>query len=437
VKLDLAARHDIIRDPVAQPPQRTADNASGLWGGKYRRSPDLHPAGLTALESCGAAASHSWPVTTADTHDNRTPRPMADAKTPGVYLLTIRLPRTVTLSLAGTDLRLKSGWYVYAGSAMNGLEGRLRRHLRTSQPRHWHVDGLLANGAVADIQLRPAAQRSEECTLAALVRDWAGACPIPGFGASDCRCGSHLAGFAQRPIGAATAPLALPALSDVYRELRARYVDRASRDRDPFRTLVSCILSLRTQDPVTDAAAARLFAHLRTPQQFAGARAERIASLIYPVGMYNEKSKRLIEIARQIIERFGGATPAGIDQLLTLPGVGRKTANLVRSFGFHLPAICVDTHVHRITNRWGLVRTVSPEETERELRRILPGEHWIETNAFLVQHGQQVCRPQRPDCSRCFLQPWCGYPLLQEEREVLSHVPDAPPHPSLKVVAPK
>ena len=196
---------------------------------------------------------------------------------------------------------------------------------------------------------------------------------------------------------------------------------------------MTCILSLRTQDPVTDKAAGRLFAVLRTPQDFADAAPDQIAKLIYPVGMYRQKAKNLIRIARELLDRFNGMTPAEIDALTTLPGGGRKTANLVRSFAFHLPAICVDTHVHRITNRWGLVRTRTPDETEIELRRILPPEYWIETNALLIQHGQQICRPIGPRCDRCSLRGLCRYQDLQAERRLLASLPAAPKHPSLEI----
>ena len=269
-----------------------------------------------------------------------------------------------------------------------------------------------------------------------MVRDWPDADPVPGFGASDCRCDSHLTFFPARPNAAITASKILGAVEQIYGQLRQSYVDHAGYDRDPFETLVSCMLSLRTQDPVTHAAAERLFARLRTPRDFADADWEGIAGIIYPVGMYREKARRLIEIARELLDRFDGQTPCEIDELLTLPGVGRKTANLVRSFAFHKPAVCVDTHVHRITNRWGLVRSVAPDDTERELRRILPRKFWIETNAFLVQHGQQVCRPTRPRCAACSLHSWCCYDRLCAERAVLSRVATAPPHPSLKLVDP-
>ena len=206
-------------------------------------------------------------------------------------------------------------------------------------------------------------------------------------------------GFLPATPGRVPARSHSPEPHELFRCFRAQYRNYAARGRDPFRQLVSCILSLRTQDPVTDAASERLFTALRTPEEFAVASAEAIAETIYPVGMYNRKGALLVDIAQHVIRDFGGETPSDLDALLSLPGVGRKTANLVRSFAFGLPAICVDTHVHRIANRWGLVRTTTPDDTERELRAILPQEYWIELNPYLVQHGQQICRPVKPRCT--------------------------------------
>jgi endonuclease-3 len=129
--------------------------------------------------------------------------------------------------------------------------------------------------------------------------------------------------------------------------------------------------------------------------------AEQIARLIYPVGFYNVKARQLIDICATLIERYAGQTPEDLDKLLALPGVGRKTANLVVTLGYGLPGICVDTHVHRITNRWGYVRTRTPEETETALRAKLPGRHWLTINGLLVLFGKAVCQPISPHCSTC------------------------------------
>ena len=381
------------------------------------------------------------------------------SQTPGIYALTIRLARPVVLAYAGAPREFAAGWYVYVGSALGGLEARVGRHLRTSQPRHWHVDALLAKGEVVDVQLMRVlpvqrlsgltvgktqsqeiehvtrnAQRetdSAECRTAVAVAAWRGVEPVPGFGASDCKCATHLFCFAEPPTGSLLAPQVQPQLDEIFRRLGEHYENHALWDRDPFQTLIKCILSLRTQDPVTDAAADRLFAVARTPQQLAAADSAVVERLIFPVGMFRRKAVGIIEIARQILDRFDGVTPAEIDELLTLPGVGRKTANLVRSFAFHLDAICVDTHVHRITNRWGLVRSRMPDETECELRKVLPPAYWSPINAQLVQHGQQLCRPIGPKCGNCFLAGICCYSELQAEEEIRRKIPECPPHPCL------
>jgi endonuclease-3 len=129
--------------------------------------------------------------------------------------------------------------------------------------------------------------------------------------------------------------------------------------------------------------------------------------LIYPVGFYNTKARSIVEICSQLLERFDGQVPSDLDVLLTLPGVGRKTANLVVTAGFGLPGICVDTHVHRITNRWGYVHTSTPEQTELALREKLPREYWIPINGWLVTLGQNICHPTSPKCSVCPVARWC------------------------------
>ncbi|MGH7278514.1 MAG: endonuclease III domain-containing protein, partial [Candidatus Rokuibacteriota bacterium] len=176
---------------------------------------------------------------------------------------------------------------------------------------------------------------------------------------------------------------------------------------DPFRVLVACILSLRTQDATTEAAAARLFAVADTPAALLRVPAARIARLIYPVGFYRTKAGVLRGIARDLLARFGGRVPADIDALLTLRGVGRKTANLVVTIGYGQPGICVDTHVHRICNRLGYVRTRTPEETEMALRARLPRRYWIGFNDLLVSFGQNVCTPVSPRCSTCPVRAQC------------------------------
>jgi endonuclease III len=171
--------------------------------------------------------------------------------------------------------------------------------------------------------------------------------------------------------------------------------------QDPFRILVACLLSLRTRDETTGPAAARLFAKAATPAAMLALRPAAIARAIFPVGFYRTKARVLRAVSQELLTRFGGEVPADLDALLTLPGVGRKTANLVVTMAYGRPGICVDTHVHRITNRLGFVRTKTPDETELALRGKLPRRHWIGLNDLLVTFGQNVCQPLSPRCSRC------------------------------------
>jgi endonuclease-3 len=171
--------------------------------------------------------------------------------------------------------------------------------------------------------------------------------------------------------------------------------------RDPFLVLVSTVLSLRTKDETTEAASARLFRRARTPAGLLKLPEAEIARLIYPVGFYRTKARSLRSIARTLIERHAGRVPDDMDALLALDGVGRKTANLVLTLGFAKPGICVDTHVHRIANRWGYVAASTPDRTETALRERLPARYWIPINDWLVAFGQNLCTPLSPHCSRC------------------------------------
>jgi endonuclease III len=177
--------------------------------------------------------------------------------------------------------------------------------------------------------------------------------------------------------------------------------------RDPFRTLIGCILSLRTKDETTAAASRRLFERAATPAAILAIAPRTLERLIFPVGFYRTKARVIRGICRDLIEKFDGRVPDEIDALLTLKGVGRKTANLVVTEAYGKPGICVDTHVHRISNRWGLVRTKTPEKTEMALREVLPRRHWLEINALLVAFGQSICQPVSPWCSRCPIFRWC------------------------------
>lgn len=193
------------------------------------------------------------------------------------------------------------------------------------------------------------------------------------------------------------------------RKWREPVVERAARKgRDPYRTLISCILSLRTKDEVTEAASKRLFALADRPERIARLRVKTIEKAIYPVGFYRNKAAQIREMSKRIVDDFGGKVPASMEELLSLKGVGRKTANLVMTRGHDLHGICVDIHVHRICNRWGYVNTKSPNETEFALRGILPKRQWKEINGMLVAFGQNLCRPLSPFCSRCPLDGLCA-----------------------------
>jgi endonuclease III len=175
----------------------------------------------------------------------------------------------------------------------------------------------------------------------------------------------------------------------------------------PFRVLISCILSLRTQDATTAKAAHRLFAVADSPQALLKLSAKKIETLIFPVGFYKTKAKNILDICKTLVQNHGGKVPDDIDELLKLKGVGRKTANLVVTLGYQKPGICVDTHVHRISNRWGYVKTATPEKTEFALRAKLPKQYWIEYNDLLVSFGQHLCRPISPLCSQCPVAKYC------------------------------
>lgn len=179
------------------------------------------------------------------------------------------------------------------------------------------------------------------------------------------------------------------------------------RWKSPFLVLISCILSLRTKDQTTLPASERLFKVADTPPSMLQLSTKKIEKLIYPVGFYKTKAIRIKEICQGIIERYDGKVPDDLDELLTLKGVGRKTANLVLTEGFGKLGVCVDTHVHRISNRFGYVKTSTPEQTETALRKKLPKKFWIEYNSLLVVWGQNICHPTSPWCSKCGVYKCC------------------------------
>lgn len=177
--------------------------------------------------------------------------------------------------------------------------------------------------------------------------------------------------------------------------------------RDPYLILISCLLSLRTRDTVSLPASIRLFEYAKTPGQMLELSLEQIENLIFPCGFYHRKALLLQAVSKDLLDRFDGKVPCNEEDLLSIKGVGRKTANLVLGVAFGIPAICVDTHVHRVSNRLGLVATKTTEQTEFELKKILPEEYWIEYNHLIVMWGQNICVPISPFCSKCAIYNHC------------------------------
>lgn len=189
---------------------------------------------------------------------------------------------------------------------------------------------------------------------------------------------------------------------------QSEFVKFTEKYGTPYTVLITCILSLRTNDKTTYGAALRLLELGKTPKEIAGCDLETIEKAIYPVGFYKNKAKQILELSKELVEKYNSNVPNSIEELTKFKGVGRKTANLVIAKGFHEPAICVDVHVHRICNRWGYVNTKKPDDTEMELRKILPKKFWMDFNTLLVTHGQNVCKPTKPNCSICKLNKLCA-----------------------------
>ena len=202
-------------------------------------------------------------------------------------------------------------------------------------------------------------------------------------------------------------------IEKVMQVLKERYQDKTSAlmdvstRKDPFLTLISCLLSLRTKDEVTAKASERLFALAKTPEEMLNLKKEEIEAAIYPVGFYKRKAEQILEICRVLVEKYDSRVPDELEELLKLKGVGRKTANIVITMGYNKPGIAVDTHVHRISNRLGLVSTKSPNQTEFALRKTLPKRYWIVFNNLLVMHGKTICTPVSPKCSICPITEYC------------------------------
>ena len=189
--------------------------------------------------------------------------------------------------------------------------------------------------------------------------------------------------------------------------LEDRYALRSFEGGNPYRVLIRTILSQRTRDENTDQASALLFSKFKSVHEIAQADVQDIEELIRPAGFYHVKARRIKEVSEILLNEFGGEVPESIDELLTLPGVGRKTANCVLVYGFNKPAICVDVHVHRISNRVGLVETKNPEQTEETLKKMVPVKYWLEINDLMVQFGQTICKPISPLHDICPISDCC------------------------------
>ena len=195
--------------------------------------------------------------------------------------------------------------------------------------------------------------------------------------------------------------LLIKRLREFYGSDRPALTRIAHEERSPFLVLIGCLLSLRTKDETTEKAMERVMERARTPEELIAIPTEELERIIYPVGFYRNKARLLKEISRVIIEKYAGSVPDTIEELLTITGVGRKTANIVVTEGFGKAGIAVDTHVHRISNRLGAVATKTPDRTEEALRRILPRKYWLSFNPLLVTHGRRTCTPLSPFCSTC------------------------------------
>lgn len=207
-------------------------------------------------------------------------------------------------------------------------------------------------------------------------------------------------------------PSDLPAvnrqLKAAFHRTKAPIIDLvAIQTRDPFRVLLGTILSARTKDACTAAACGRLFARVTTPEDLREIPLDELERTIYPVGFFRDKARHLKRLPDVLDAKFGSVLPDTVEALCELPGVGRKTANLVVALGFNKPAICVDVHVHRITNRLGLVHTKTPYDTEMSLRALLPIRYWITWNSYLVSFGQTRCTPRNPHCDGCPIAACC------------------------------
>jgi len=193
------------------------------------------------------------------------------------------------------------------------------------------------------------------------------------------------------------------------------HLDQLAKQRnDPFKILISTILSARTRDSSTEEVTKKLFSRYKTPQDISNANIEILEQLVHKSGFYKVKAARIKEVSRIISEDYMGKVPVDFDELISLPGVGAKTANCVLVYAFNIPAIPVDTHVHRIPNRLGWIKTTKPEQTEKRLKEIIPKSQWIRVNRLFVRFGQEICLPIRPKCDSCPLNTICPKDFTME-----------------------
>ena len=216
--------------------------------------------------------------------------------------------------------------------------------------------------------------------------------------------------FKKRPQHLLTMPKPIPYIITALKNRQSVTMLEEFRTKyTPFQILVSTVMSARTKDSTTIPIAHKLFQTYKTPDDFIKLSQKKLEKLIYGIGFYRTKSKNIKELSNIIKEKYHNNVPNSMDELLSLPGVGRKTANCVLAYAFRIPSIPVDIHVHRISNRIGLVKTKTPEETEQVLLKTVPKEHWLDINELFVTHGQTICLPRNPQCQKCPIREWCDY----------------------------
>lgn len=182
---------------------------------------------------------------------------------------------------------------------------------------------------------------------------------------------------------------------------------RKDENKDPFKILISCLLSLRTKDETTEKVSNELFKIVDSPEKILRIPLPRLEGLIYSTGHFHKKALILKHVSRELITRFNSKVPNTKEELLSIKGIGPKTANIVLNFAFNQPTLPIDTHCHRIPNRLGWIRTKNPEQTEKELEKILPEKYWFEFNGIFVLFGKTICQPVSPFCSRCPVRKYC------------------------------